>query len=197
MAIAGADPAWFLASRLSGLAYSLEFQTDVLAAIVLLVLVQLYRPRAGLVWSLGHGSDFTLPGSGRKPARILTRTLYLANQGLAPAEHIEVRLSAQPTHVELSPPIEHRLEPQADGTCALIAPSLGPRQRLTLEVLQLGGSAPEILSVNGDHRPAVAVAMAPTALRSRRWRIAWAVLAGIGAFYALKLAFTLIVLVAL
>ncbi len=115
MPIAGADPAWFLASHLSGLAYSLEFQTDVLAAIVLLVLLQLYRPRAGLVFSLGHGSDFPLPGSGRKPIRILTRTLYLANQGLAPAERVEVRLSAEPTHVELDPPLDYRLEPAPDG----------------------------------------------------------------------------------
>src|SRR4051812_9084973 len=109
MGFAGADPVWFLATRLSGLAYSLEFQTDVLAAIVLLVLVQLYRPRPGLVFSLGHGADFPLPGSGRKPIRILTRTLSLANRGLAPADGIEVRLSAAPSHIELSPPLEHRL----------------------------------------------------------------------------------------
>jgi hypothetical protein len=187
------DPVWFLAAHISKLAFSLEFQSDVLAALVLLVLAQIYRPRAHVVWGLGHGSAFALPG-GDPPVKILTKTLFVTNWGFSTAEEIEVQLSHAPAHYQLSPPIEHRLEQHEDGTCSLLAPTLGSQEHVAVEFLQLNGRLPNILSVRSFDGKSRNVDIAPSRRFSPPLRYALAVLLVLGAFYALKLLFTLIVL---
>ncbi len=191
---APADPVWYLAAHISKLAFSLEFQTDVLAALVLLVLAQFYKPRAHVVWGLGHGSVFPLPGSGKPPIKILTSNLFIANWGFGTAQDIEILLSHAPTHYQLSPPVEHRLEPHEDGSCSLLTPSLGGQDHLAIEFLQLNGRMPNVVAVLSSGVRCRAVDITPARRFSPPLRYALAVFLVLGAFYALKLLFTLVVL---
>ena len=191
-----ADPVWFVANHIPKLGFSLEFQTDILAAIVLLLALQLYRPRAHVVWGLGQSSVFQLSSPGQPPIKILTRTLFVANWGFSVAQDVEVRLSDKPANYQLSPPIEHQLQEHEDGSCTLLAPSLGPQDHMVIEFLQLNGRIPNVVSVRSFDGQSKAVDMAPARRFSPPLRYGLAVLLVLGAFYALKLVFSLIVLAA-
>ena len=143
---------------------------EIVAVLVTAVLggaAWLLQPRARVVWGASHQFAFIVPQQNGNRLPIYTKTLFIRNVGRMPAEEVEVFLNFVPEHLQVWPTFQYSSRVNPEGHYSLVFPSLGPREAVSVEIIQSNREPPAALRVRTAQGDQKQVAMAPQLVVAR------------------------------
>jgi hypothetical protein len=163
-----------IASQAWNVVSSVDFQSSILSGVLLAIVAAAFRflrSKPRVVWANNHQFAFYLPpipagDQGVDGLQVFTRTIYVANEGSAPAKTVEVHFTGRPKHFQIWPTIERQDVTLADGAFIVRIPLLAPSESCSLEILQTADPMPNVIRVRSESGAAQEIAVVPTRILS-------------------------------
>lgn len=121
-----------------------------------------FDPKPRLRWGTSHAFTFVVPAEDGKLNLLRTQTIFVINEGRALCEGVELHLAYRPEHFQLWPTMDYSTTTNPEGLFLIKIPSLAPKERVSVEVIESRGDLPFITRVRstaGDAQVVVIAAM--------------------------------------
>jgi hypothetical protein len=154
----------------------------------------LLRPKAKLIWGPSHGFVFTVPNAnvGQLPYYFYSQTLNVQNVGRATAKNVEVHLVFKPEHFQVWPAFKYEAGFNPEGHFVINIPNLGPREWVSVEMLQTQNPLPLPMRVRTEQGEWKQVAIGPSRIMPRWFHfVVWAFML-LGLFQLLQFVIALV-----
>jgi hypothetical protein len=142
-------------------------QTGIVSLVVFIVgtfLVQQFKPKSKVVWSLAHAFTFLTAPSQQDPGGTLvyTQTIWVQNVGRDIAENVEIHFNFKPAHYELFPARTYDENLNPDNKFSISTPVLTKREYFTIQLISVNSELPNVNNVNWKSGVGKQIMMSPT-----------------------------------
>lgn len=167
-----------------------EVQANLLAFVLTAasgLLIRAFAPRAKVLWGLSHQFAFSIPQREGPNTAIYSRTVFITNTGLAPADDVEVHFVFRPEHYQIWPTYDYTEHLTPDQHCIIKLKSMGRSERASIELLQSVIPPPSVIRVRTRAGECREVPLAP--MRVFGWRVSafFLLLVVLGIFFLMSL----------
>jgi hypothetical protein len=131
-------------------------EPEILAAIITAILGligYLLKPKAKVIWSVGHQFCYNVPQNNGSSLLIYSRSLYISNIGKNVADNIEIHFSYKPEHYQIWPFVNYSSLELPDNHFMIKIDHLGKNEYVNIELLQSSIAPPlvhRLSTLNGD-----------------------------------------------
>jgi hypothetical protein len=155
-----------------------------LLTIATTIVLRVIQPRPKVVWATSHQFAFRVPRTNPPGTEFLlhTQTVFLQNIGFGPAQDVEVILNYKPENFSLWPQLNYSTTTNPENRFIIKIENLGRREYTTVEMLHSLGEMPATLRVRTSRGVCKQVAMAPTQVFPKWFRITVILLLLLGIF---------------